>query len=140
MTGRRLFVDTSYYIASVVHTDMFHSRAVALSETLERCDMAVTTEPIMLEICAAFSAHGRARAAAFVRSCYTTRNLRVVPLREDLFLRGLDLFEHRSDKAWSLTDCISFIVMDDEGITEALTSDRHFIQAGFRALLLESAP
>jgi predicted nucleic acid-binding protein len=140
MTGRRIFVDTSYYIASAVHTDTFHVRAVAHAETLARCETAVITEPILLEICASFSTRARARAAAFVRSCYTTPNMRVVRLQDDLFMRGLDLFEHRSDKPWILTDCISFVVMDDEGITDALTSDRHFSQAGFRALLLEAVP
>jgi hypothetical protein len=49
--------------------------------------------------------------------------------------RGLDLFAGRSDKNWSLTDCISFVVMQDEGLTEALTGDSHFEQAGFKALL-----
>ena len=53
----------------------------------------------------------------------------------DLFARGLTLYRQRIDKAWSLTDCISFVVMADEGLTEALTGDRHFEQAGFRALL-----
>jgi len=48
--------------------------------------------------------------------------------------RGLHLFERRRDKAWSLTDCISFAVMTDRGLTDALTGDHHFEQAGFRAL------
>lgn len=52
-----------------------------------------------------------------------------------LFDRGLALFARRPDKAWSLTDCISFVVMADRGLTEALTGDHHFEQAGFRALL-----
>ena len=49
--------------------------------------------------------------------------------------RGVDFFEQRSDKEWSLTDCLSFLVMRDEGITQALTGDHHFEQAGFTALL-----
>ena len=47
----------------------------------------------------------------------------------------MDLYRHRKDKDWSLTDCISFAAMTDEGLTEALTADRHFEQAGFVALL-----
>jgi hypothetical protein len=52
-----------------------------------------------------------------------------------LFEAGTDLYSRRSDKEWSLTDCISFVVMQEQGIGEALTGDRHFEQAGFRALL-----
>ena len=50
---------------------------------------------------------------------------------------GYELFVQHSDKSWTLVDCISFVVMQERGITEALTADRHFVQAGFRALLLE---
>jgi len=50
---------------------------------------------------------------------------------------GLELYARRPDKSWSLTDCISFVVMTDRGLTEALTGDHHFEQAGFRALLRE---
>ena len=52
-------------------------------------------------------------------------------------MRGLQLYENRADKAWGLTDCLSFVVMQEQGLTEAVTSDRHFRQAGFRALMLE---
>jgi hypothetical protein len=53
----------------------------------------------------------------------------------ELFERGVEMFRQRPDKEWSLTDCISFVVMRDENIVDALTGDRHFEQAGFRALL-----
>ena len=50
---------------------------------------------------------------------------------------GWELYRNRPDKAWSLTDCISFLVMQQGGLTDALTADEHFRQAGFRAVLLE---
>lgn len=59
----------------------------------------------------------------------------VIRVNADLFDAGLQLFADRLDKYWSLTDCISFVVMLREGITDALTGDHHFEQAGFRALL-----
>ena len=62
-------------------------------------------------------------------------DLRCVSMDGSLFARGLDLYRERQDKDWSLTDCISFVVMKDERIDEALTADIHFVQAGFRALL-----
>lgn len=60
---------------------------------------------------------------------------RIIPLDSRLLQRGLDLLARRADKNWSLTDCISFVVMEEEGIQEALTIDRDFEQAGFKALL-----
>jgi len=59
----------------------------------------------------------------------------VVPLSEALFRQSFDLYRQRLDKEWGLTDCISFVVMQERGITEALTADHHFRQAGFLALL-----
>jgi predicted nucleic acid-binding protein len=62
-------------------------------------------------------------------------NVTIIPFTEELFQAGIDLFNSRSDKEWSLTDCISFVVMEREGLTEVLTADHHFEQAGFIALL-----
>ncbi len=59
----------------------------------------------------------------------------IAPPSEELFAAGVDLYSRRPDKEWSLTDCISFIVMQEEGISDALTGDRHFEQAGYRTLL-----
>jgi uncharacterized protein len=59
----------------------------------------------------------------------------IVPAASDLLQQGFDLFSRRPDKEWSLTDCISFVVMEDYGLSEALTSDSHFEQAGFKKLL-----
>ena len=58
----------------------------------------------------------------------------VVVATPELWQKTLSLFERHSDKQWSLTDCLSFVVMRDNGITKALTGDRHFVQAGFDAL------
>jgi predicted nucleic acid-binding protein len=61
-----------------------------------------------------------------------------VPIGEPLFAAGLSLYQERLDKNWSLTDCLSFAVMAQHGLTEALTGDHHFSQAGFAALLMEA--
>jgi predicted nucleic acid-binding protein len=60
-----------------------------------------------------------------------------VPISEELYERAFELYQDRRDKEWGLTDCLSFIVMQDRGLTMALTSDAHYQQAGFRALLRE---
>jgi predicted nucleic acid-binding protein len=68
-------------------------------------------------------------------SCLRRRFLVIVPPDTELFESGLELYEKRPDKDWSLTDCISFVVMKREGIVDALTGDHHFEQGGFNALL-----
>ena len=64
-------------------------------------------------------------------------SVEVVPLSEVLFDKGFELYRQRPDKEWGLTDCVSFVLMQERGITDALTADTHFRQAGFRALLSE---
>ena len=61
-------------------------------------------------------------------------DVQVVRLTPALFDRAFALYSSRQDKDWGLSDCVSFIVMRDEGVTDALTFDQHFVQAGFRAL------
>jgi hypothetical protein len=68
-------------------------------------------------------------------SLLASAHLEIVPATNDWFFRGLALYRARPDKEWSLTDCISFVVMGERSLTEALTSDHHFEQAGFAALL-----
>ena len=72
---------------------------------------------------------------ALYRSLVNHPRVKIVAAETRLFQRGVELFEQRRDKDWSLTDCLSFVVMQDEGITQALTGDKHFEQAGFTALL-----
>ncbi len=66
------------------------------------------------------------------------RLVEIVPLDEQLVARAFQLYRQRMDKEWGMTDCISFVVMQERGIAGALTTDEHFQQAGFRALLRES--
>ena len=59
----------------------------------------------------------------------------IVPASRELFQRGVELFTQRPDKDWSLTDCPSYVVMKEQDIEDALTTDPHFEQAGFTVLL-----
>jgi len=59
----------------------------------------------------------------------------IVPATRKLLEDGISLYRYRRDKDWPLTDCISFVLMEDEKIADALTGDKHFEQAGFNALL-----
>ena len=65
-------------------------------------------------------------------------NIMIVPQTDKQFQDGLELYKQRPDKQWSLTDCVSFVIMQEMGISEALAYDKHFEQAGFIALLRSS--
>jgi predicted nucleic acid-binding protein len=91
---------------------------------------------VLLELGNAFSRLGsRHRYVELVRFLRSGRSDLVVPASHELFDQGLRLFADREDKEWSQTDCTSFVVMRGRGIVEALTTDHHFEQAGFRILL-----
>jgi predicted nucleic acid-binding protein len=127
------FADTFFYLALLRVDDAAHAKAVA-SAMLERT--IVTTEFVLLEL-----GNACARAAdhtdflALVAGMRASPRVRIVPLDTHLSNRGLKLMAARPDKDWSLTDCISFVVMEEEGVKQALTADRHFEQAGFAVLL-----
>ena len=74
-------------------------------------------------------------AAELIRRFYIRPDVRILPADPVLFDAALDLYKQRLAKDWSLTDCTSFVVMRQQGISEALTGDHHFEQAGFAALL-----
>lgn len=98
----------------------------------------MTTQAILLEIGNALSKQRyRAAAIQLLESLETDPSVEVVLLTNSLYRSAFNLFKQREDKEWGLVDCISFIVMQDRGITDALTADTHFQQAGFRALLKE---
>jgi predicted nucleic acid-binding protein len=130
------FVDTGYWIALTDAGDQYHARARSLAVSVR--PPFVTTDAVLLEVGNALSAaRWRALGVALLDDVRTSPDVEVVPLTPDLFERAVALYRSRRDKEWGLTDCVSFVVMQDRGITEALAADQHFIQAGFRALLRE---
>jgi predicted nucleic acid-binding protein len=136
MPKDRLFLDTSYVVALFDKKDQCHIRAIGLRPRLEQADVWVT-EAVLIEIGDALSSWNREAAVEIIEECYQTPNMQVVSLDTSLIRRAMQLFAARKDKDSGLTDCISFVVMQEEGLTNALTADRHFIQAGFRALMSE---
>jgi predicted nucleic acid-binding protein len=131
------FADTNYYLALLGPRDQHHVVAVAWSQRENL--RIVTSEFILIEL-GNFLTRGHDRTV-FVDLNRTIRadpNTELVPISADLFARALDLFERRPDKTWSFSDCTSFVIMLDRNLTEALTADQHFVQAGYRALLLET--
>ena len=134
-----VFLDSAYAIALAASNDQYHERADTLADRLEEDAVRlITTRAVILEIGNALSrARHRKAAISLLEGMEQDENIEIVPLSEELYEQALQLYQNRPDKEWGLTDCVSFIVMQDRGLTEALTSDAHFEQAGFRALLRE---
>ncbi|MEA2236047.1 MAG: uncharacterized protein QOC81_771 [Thermoanaerobaculia bacterium] len=132
-----VFLDTSFAIAVTVSTDRYHEKALSLARELRRSrTILVTTHAILAEIGDSFSRPPyRVAATQLLRALQRDPGVVVLPVDSDLFSRGHQLFVDRPDKTWGLTDCISFALMKERGIRDALTADQRFEQAGFAALL-----
>jgi len=138
MTG--LFADSGYWIALVDPKDDLHSAAARLSAENERRRI-FTTDLVLAEVLNNFSKHGprfRQAAAKLVGRLRRNQNVTFITDTPALFDKTLERYLSRLDKGWSFTDCTSFIVMEEHGLTEALAHDLHFEQAGFRAHLRRS--
>lgn len=131
---RAVFADTFYFLALLNERDAAHDRAVEASRAAGL--HLVTTELVLLELSDALCRPGqRAEAMALWDLVQTDPAFQLIPATSELIERGRELYRARSDKEWSLTDCISFIVMRDQQVNQVLTGDRHFEQAGFKPLL-----
>ena len=136
---RAWFIDTGFVIALSAPKDNFHTRAAVLAQQIARDQIPlVTTYAVLLEIGAALSKlNFRVAAAQLLQSLYNDAHVQILPNDAALTQSSLDLFAQRPDKEWSLCDCTSFVVMQNLKISSALTTDHHFSQAGFSALLLQ---
>ncbi len=134
---QRWFVDTSFVIALVSARDNFHDIAQQLSARIEHESIELTTsDAIVLEIGAALSKIAyRAVAIELIDSLRSDTRIEILTIDRDLLDRAFALFKSHADKEWSLTDCTSFELMRSRSISEALTADSHFEQAGFAALM-----
>lgn len=131
---RHLFADSFFFFAYLNAEDGAHEEA---EKYFDRFDgHLVTTEWVLTEVADGMAGIGdRETFADFHEALRSDPGVRIVSSDPDLFARGMRLYGSRKDKEWSLTDCISFVVMQREGLDEALTGDHHFQQAGFTTLL-----
>lgn len=128
------FADSFYFLAMLSSRENWHQRVIQLSQSLT-CPIYTTTWVLTELADAMCRPPQREHFAVFLDRLQNEPRTVIVPTTDELFEAGLELYLDRPDKNWSLTDCISFVVMQEHGITEALTGDRHFEQAGFVALL-----
>ena len=125
-----VFADSWFYIALLDASDHHHPAVQAFSNEFDR--HIVTTRWVLAEVANGLAApRFRQSVAGLLRDVESDPGVRVIQPSDALYTRGFALYEARPDKEWSLTDCISFVVMEREGLCEALTNDRHFKQAGF---------
>ena len=128
------FADSFYFLALFNPRDAAHERAVRASQDVP--DTLVTTDWVLVELADALcDPVNRVRCIGLVNDLRRSSRVKVEPATRELLNAGWSLYQQRLDKDWSLTECTSFVVMEQRGIAEALTGDHHFEQAGFRALL-----
>ena len=130
------FIDTNFITALVNERDELHAKALELSERFEG-QKFLLTDAILLESGNALAKRFRTEIIDIIDQFQNSADVEIVRLDPEIFEAGFNLFKQHTDKTWGLVDCISFVVMNERGITEALTFDQHFVQAGFRALMKE---
>ena len=132
-----IFVDTSGWLSIVNRTDALHGEATRIYN--ERFDAGwnfITHFGVMLEVGNGLSqVRFRHLAVQLKARIDASMRIEVIPLTDNLYEAGWQMYANRPDKNWGIVDCISFLLMQQHGLTEALTADQHFEQAGYIKLL-----
>lgn len=129
----RLFVDSSYWIALELADDQNHFAAQSHWASLELSDARLVTTTYVLDEAVTFlnSRNAHRNAIGLGESIMLSQRIELVHVDEDLFFEGWKTFRKYNDKKFSLTDCISFVVMGNHDLQTALSFDGDFAQAGF---------
>ena len=129
-----VFADAFYFVARLNRRDQHHERVVAYSRDFRAS--ILTTDWVLMEVADALArSECRPRVREFVLHLRQATACEIVPASRELFDRALELYQQHADKEWTLTDCSSIVIMRERGLTDVLTADRHFEQAGFNTLL-----
>jgi predicted nucleic acid-binding protein len=133
---QHVFADAFYWIALANPADQWHV-PVSNFDKENPATKITTTEEVLTEFLNYFSESGERRRSVAVGICQnaiSNFNIEVIAQSHESFEEGLTLLTQRTDKGYSLTDCISMIAMKDRGIDAVLSHDRHFAQEGFKVL------
>ena len=133
----KVFIDTSFVVALVNEKDQHHDRASELADLFDGYSL-LTMDAVLLEIGNALGRNFKEQASEVIEDFLTSDEVEIVNLDGVLFQSAFELYRTHKDKSWGMTDCISFIVMREHGIVDALTHDKDFRQVGFNALMRES--
>lgn len=130
---KQIFADTFYWIALLNPKDDWYDSVIKVSQSIINYQI-VTTEEVLIEVLTFYSNSGspqRKRTVNFIKQIMNNPAVQVIPQNHESFVAGLNLYEKRLDKGYSLTDCISMNIMNQLEILEVLTHDQHFTQEGF---------
>ena len=129
-----LFIDTSYFLALINSRDKYHVAAKTMAAQV--APPFVTSDAVLFELGNALAAPPhKALGIRALQQIRADAEIEIVHIEPDLFAQTVAFYQSRPDKAWGLTDCSSFVIMQQRGCVEALTADKHFEQAGFKRLL-----
>jgi len=139
LANSALFLDTAYIYALFNTRDQWHGKAAEGERKIAAENLPlVTTQFVLTEIANGLSSlKFRRSAVSIIYALQKSAFVKIIPASSELFTKALKLYEQRPDKSWGLTDCASFVAMAENNLTDALTTDEHFRQAGFKALLLD---
>jgi uncharacterized protein len=130
---KQIFADTFYWIALLNPKDDWYDSVIKVSQSIANSQI-ITTEEVLTEVLTFYSNSGsrqRKRTVNFIKQIMNNPAVQVIPQNHESFVAGLNLYEKRLDKGYSLTDCISMNTMNQLEIIEVLTHDQHFTQEGF---------
>lgn len=134
----KIFIDTLFVVALVNRRDQYHQTASQLAALYENHPLLVT-DAVLLEIGNALARSYKAEAVEIIAGFLDSAEVEIVRLTTELFEQAFALYQQYQDKTWGLIDCVSFVVMREAGVSQALTCDHHFEQAGFEALMLSDS-
>lgn len=132
----RIFVDTGFVVVLINQRDQYHQQAAELADRFERHPLIVTNA-VLLEISNALVRNYKKEAIEVIEQFLASDEVEVIHLTPQLFAQAFSQYRMYQDKEWGLVDCISFIVMREARVRQALTFDRHFVQAGSQVLMRE---
>ncbi len=129
-----VFADAFYFVARLNRRDQHHERVLNFSRDFRA--RILTSDWVLMEVADALAKfESRSRVRDFILHLRQSVACKIVPASRELLDSALDLYHLHTDKEWTLTDCVSFAIMRDRNVKDALTGDKHFEQAGFAALL-----
>lgn len=133
----RIFVDTVAWLALANKSDLLHRRTMDLNqELLSKGTHYITTDYVLTEVANSLARPPHRKSIIrFLEAILSSKSVAILIITRERFLHAWQLYRSRPDKEWGLTDCTSFIIMEEQRLREAFTSDRHFQQAGYRCLL-----
>lgn len=131
-----LFLDAGYLIALEASDDQYHSDAVEYWIDFRPAPVPLITTTFVFDEVVTFfnNRKNHSKAVELGNKLLQSEFVELIGVDEGLFARGWDYFQNHTDKRYSLTDCISFVVIQDRTINSALTFDKHFTQAGFKKI------